>query len=121
MTNQDKLTHLASEFKQWRLTRKHPRSKTPQSLKDKTVALAQHYSASQMKTAINIAESTFHHWCQQAASTNHTDEFIAIPEDVTDVPDTMKLAITSKSGHQFQLSGPISPELLAVITGALLA
>lgn len=121
MTNQDQLNRLAADFKQWRLTRQYPRAKTPQSLKDRTVALAQHYSSSQIKTAINIADSTFHNWCQQAACTNNTHEFIAIPEEIADASDTMKLAITSKNGHQLQLYGPISPELLAVITGALLA
>lgn len=125
MTNQDPLTILAAEFKQWQLTRKHPRAKTPQSLKDKTVALAQHYSASQIKAAINIADSTFHHWRQQALSThntntNHPPEFIAIPDGVNATPDDVQLAITSKSGHQLQFFGAISPELLAVITGALL-
>ncbi len=126
MTNQDQLTSLAAEFEQWYLTRKHPRAKTPQSLKDKTVALAQHYSASQIKAAINIADSTFHNWRQQALSThntsaNQTSEFIAIPDGVSTTPDEIKLAITSKNGHQLQLFGTISPELLAVITGALLA
>jgi len=121
MTDQDQLNRLAADFKQWRLTRQYPRAKTPQSLKDQTVALAQYYSASQIKTAINIAKSTFHNWCQQSASTNNNHEFIAIPEEITDVSDMLELAITSKNGHQLQLTGPISPELLAVITGALLA
>ncbi len=121
MTNQDKLSSLASEYQQWRLTRKYPREKTPQQLKDKTVALAQHYSASQIKTAINIADSTFHNWCKQAASVNEPGEFIAMPDELNAISDEVNIALTCKNGNRLQLSGPISPKLLAVITGALLA
>jgi len=121
MTNQDKLTHLAAEFKQWRLTRKYPRSKTPQSLKDKTVALAQHYSSSQIQTALNIASSTLHHWCQQVDPLDKSSVFIAMPDEPIAISNELKIELSCKNGNQLQLSGPISPELLSIITGALLA
>lgn len=121
MTNQDRLSNLATEFQQWRLTRKYPREKTPQQLKDKTVALAQYYSSSQIKTALNIADSTFHNWCKQAASVNEHDEFIAIPDELKAIQDEFNIALTCQNGNRLQLSGPLSPALLAVITGALLA
>lgn len=121
MINQDKLSSLASEFQQWRLTRKYPREKTPQPLKDKAVKLAQYYSTSQIKAALNIASSTFHNWCKQAASVNEPNEFIAIPDELEATSDEFNIALTCKNGNRLQLSGPISPELLAVITGALLA
>ena len=118
MTNQDKLSSLASEFQQWRLTRKYPREKTPQPLKDRAVALAQDYSSSQIKTALNIADSTLHHWCKQAISANELGEFIAIPDETS---NEVTIALTCKNGNQLQLSGSISPALLTVITEALLA
>lgn len=59
MTNQDKLNGLSTEFQQWRLTRKYPKERTPQRLKYKVVKLAQHYSSSQIKTALNIADLHF--------------------------------------------------------------
>ncbi|SQD77590.1 hypothetical protein [Moritella yayanosii] len=120
MTNQDKLSSLASEFQQWRLTRQYPREKTPQQLKDKTVALAQYYSSSQIKTALNIADSTFHHWCKQATSVKKPSEFIAVPDELNASSDEFNITLTCKNGNRLQLSGPLSPALLAVITGALL-
>ena len=121
MTNQDKLNSLAAEFQQWRLTRKYPRERTPQRLKDKVIELAQHYSSSQMKTALNIADSTLHNWCKQATTIEEPADFITIPEEPNAIPGKIILDLTCKSGNRLQLSGAITPELLAVITGALLA
>ncbi len=121
MTNQDKLSSLASEFQQWRLNRKYPRERTPQRLKDKVVKLAQHYSSSQMKTALNIADSTLHNWCKQATTINEPTDFITIPKEPNAISGKIILDLTCKSGNRLQLTGAITPELLAVITGTLLS
>lgn len=121
MTNQDKLSSLASEFQQWRLIRKHPREKTPQLLKNKTVELSQYYSTSQIKTALNIADSTFHNWRKQAITIDEPHEFIAVPEGPKAISNEIILNLACKNGNRLQLTGAITPELLAVITGTLLA
>ncbi len=121
MTNQDRLNSLSSEFQQWRLTRKHPREKTPQFLKEKALELSQYYSSGHIKTALNIADSTFHKWRKQATIIDEPREFIVVPEEPNAISDEMILELACKNGNRLQLSGAITPELLAVITGALLA
>lgn len=119
--NTDTLTNLADEFKHWRLTRQYPGERTPQRLKDKTVALAQHYSSSQIKMALNIADTTFHNWCKQAILVHEPSEFIVIPDEFNAIPDEFNITLTCKNGNRLQLSGPLSSALLAVITEVLLA
>ena len=118
MSNQDQLTIVVNAFEQWRKNRNSSTNTTPKPLRRQTVALNNHYSSSRITTALRISGGQFKQWCNEYPSLNEPIDFLELP--VTQNPQgdesgecTLKLEISFPRGEKLQLSGQITPNLLA--------
>lgn len=66
LNHTDLLTDLAADFELWRHTRTN--RKTPQELKDRTLALLEQHSSSEVCGALNLSWSVLSRWKRQAVA-----------------------------------------------------
>ena len=120
MPNQDQLSIVVTAFNQWRKNRISRKGPTPQSLRQQAVALKSQYSLGRITTALRISGSQFKQWCKDVQSLNESIDFVQLPVTLSPQIDnieeaTLKLELSFSHGEQLQLSGQITPTLLATL------
>ena len=120
MPNQDQLSIVVTAFNQWRKNRISRKGPTPQSLRQQAVALKSQYSSGRITTALRISGSQFKQWCKDVQSLNESIDFVQLPVTLSPQIDnieeaTLKLELSFSHGEQLQLSGQITPTLLATL------
>ena len=120
MSNQDQLTVVVTAFEQWRKNRPTRYGPTPQRLRQQAVALKSHYSSGRITTALRISGGQFKQWIKDHQTSNGAVDFVQLP--VTPGPQyneseegALKLELSFTQGEQLQLSGQITPTLLATL------
>lgn len=120
MSNQDQLSIVVTAFEQWRKNRTSHKGRTPQSLRQQAVALKSHYSSGRITTALRISGSQFKQWCKDVEVTDESTDFVQLPVTYNSHKDEaqegiLKLELSFPQGEQLQLSGNITPTLLATL------
>ena len=120
MSNQDKLSIVVTAFEQWRKTRFSRDNPTPKSLRKQAVALNCHYSSSQITAALRISGGQYKQWCKDHQSLIKPIDFAQLPitqnsQSDESREDTLKLELSFPNGEKLQLSGQITPTLLATL------
>ena len=113
MPKQDQLSTLVTAFELWRSNRNGRQVPTPTALREKAVALLNHYSSSQIISALRISGSQLKQWRESAASTPETKpHFIHLPISSSPTQHSVNVELCFVSGDQMNLSGAVDSELL---------
>jgi len=120
MPKQDQLSTLVTAFELWRSNRNGRQVPTPTALREKAVALLNHYSSSQIISALRISGSQLKQWRQCVASTPETkSHFIHLPISSSPTQHSVNVELCFASGDQMNLSGAVDSELLISLIDAM--
>jgi transposase-like protein len=125
MMTKHTLESVQADFQQWRQTKLGPRSRIPESLKQKAVALLTEVSPSKISTAINVSNAMLKAWAaqnQQDGNPASGVKFVALSPDTqpaTSEGDGFKLDATMPNGNHWSLQGQVSVSLLETFISAV--
>ena len=112
MSNQDQLSSVVTAFEHWRNNRNGRQVPTPNVLREQAVALLNHYSSSQITSALRISGSQLKQWRNSIAPTETTPQFVHLPISTSPTLSSVKIELCFASGDQMNLSGAVNGELL---------
>lgn len=119
MPNQDQLPTVVTAFEHWRSNRNGRQVPTPAALREQAVTLLNHYSSSQIATALRISGSQLKQWQNSAAPTETKTQFIHLPISTSPTQSAVTVELCFTSGDQMQLSGVINSDMLVSLIGAM--
>ncbi len=118
MLNQDQLSIVVTAFEHWRSNRNGRQVPTPTALRQQAVALFNHYSSSQITSALRISGSQLKQWRNIIASTETTPQFVHLP--ISSPPtQSVNIELCFASGDQMHLSGVVDSNMLISLVGAM--
>jgi len=119
MSNPDQLSTLVSDFEHWRSNRNGRQVPTPTALREQAVALLNHYSSSQITSALRISGSQLKQWRNCGAPTETKPQFVHLPISNPPTIPSVKVELCFASGDQMNLSGAVNGELLISFISAM--
>lgn len=119
MSNKDQLSTVVSAFEHWRSNRNGRQVPTPNALREQAVALLNHYSSSQITSALRISGSQLKQWRISTAPTETTPQFIHLPIPTSPTQSCAKVELCFASGDQMHLSGVVDSDMLISLVGAM--
>jgi hypothetical protein len=105
MLKQDQLLTVVTAFEHWRSNRNGRQVPTPTVLREQAVALLNHYSSSQITSALRISGTQLKQWRNSAAPTDATSQFVHLPISISPTQSSIKVELCFASGDQMHLSG----------------
>ena len=112
-------------FEHWRSTKTSVSAPTPKTLRQKAVALLEHYSSTQVHAALRISSSQLKQWRKElspqesaAKASDVSNHFIELPATASNHSDPIKLELCFSNGDKLHLSG-IEPQMVSSIIGAM--
>tara|TARA_R110001583_G_scaffold22560_1_gene84546 strand:+ start:515 stop:880 length:366 start_codon:yes stop_codon:yes gene_type:complete len=112
MPNQDQLPTVVTAFEHWRNNRNGRQVPTPTALREQAVALLNHYSSSQIISALRISGSQLKQWRNSAAPTETKPQFVHLPISSPPTLPSVKVELCFASGDQMNLSGAVNGDML---------
>jgi hypothetical protein len=119
MSNQDQLSTVVSAFEHWRSNRNGRQVPTPTALREQAVALLNHYSSSQITSALRISGSQLKQWRNSVATTETKPQFVHLPISGSPTQYSVKVELCFASGEQMNLSGAVNSDMLISLIGAM--
>jgi hypothetical protein len=119
MSNQDQLSTLVTAFEHWRSNRNDRQVPTPTALREQAVALLNHYSSSQITSALRISGSQLKQWRNNAVPTETKPQFVHLPLSGVPTKPPVKVELCFASGDQMHLSGVVDSDMLISLVGAM--
>ena len=130
LTPQEKLEATAIELKQWRKAKKHRNSAVPQPLRQRVIALLEHFTVSELKLALSLSNGVFYRWkTKPECAVNppgieqptvydqaQAAEFITLPQAEPASSSHLSLEVSVGEQCHIRLSGDISIQQLDVFT-----
>jgi hypothetical protein len=121
-TPKELLATAVADFTQWRKTKSHSSSATPEPLRQQAVVLLEHFPFTRVTTTLRLSSSLLRRWSQQLPITVHTQqpcEFVTLPSP-EQPKSQLALELILDNGNQMRLSGDISTEQLNILTQNIL-
>lgn len=119
MPNQEQLSIVVTAFEHWRSNRNGRQAQTPAALREQAVALLNHYSSSQITSALRISGSQLKQWRNSAAPTETIPQFVHLPITPSPTQPCVKVELCFASGEQLYLSGVVDSDMLISLVGAM--
>jgi hypothetical protein len=119
MPNQDQLSIVVTAFEHWRSNRNGRQVPTPTALREQAVALLNHYSSSQITSALRISGSQLKQWRNTTVSTETKPQFVHLPISTSPTQSCVKVELCFASGEQMHLSGVVDSDMLISLVGAM--
>ncbi len=119
MSNQDQLSTLVTAFEHWRSKRNGRQVPTPSTLREQAVELLNHYSSSQITTALRISGSQLKQWRNSVVPDEEKSQFVHLPLSTSPTQPSVKVELCFASGDQMHLSGLVDSDMLASLIGAM--
>ncbi|WP_057830333.1 hypothetical protein [Colwellia sp. TT2012] len=119
MSPPDPLSTLVTVFEYWRSNRNGRQVPTPVILREQAIALLNHYSSSQITSALKISGRQLKQWRKCVASTETKPQFVHLPISTSPTQSSVKVERCFASGDQMNLSGAVNAELLISLIGAM--
>jgi hypothetical protein len=119
MPNQDQLSIVVTAFEHWRSNRNGRQVPTPTALREQAVALLNHYSSSQITSALRISGSQLKQWRKCVAPTKIKPQFVHLPISSPSTLPSVKVELCFASGDQMNLSGAVNGDMLISFISAM--
>ncbi len=119
MPNQEQLPIVVTAFAHWRSNRIGRQVPTPNALREQAVALLNHYSSSQITSALRISGSQLKQWRNSAVPTETKPQFVHLPMSDSSTHPRVKVELCFVSGDQMHLSGVVDSDMLISLVGAM--
>jgi len=119
MLNQDQLSIVVTAFEHWRSNRNGRQVPTPNALREQAVVLLNHYSSSQITSALRISGSQLKQWRMSAVPTETKPQFVHLPISGSTTQFSVNVELCFASGDQMHLSGVIDSDMLISLVGAM--
>lgn len=133
MTTQQSLNSLKQEFIKWRKTKKSLRSKVPDDLRRKVLALRPYVSDTDLNKSLGIKPPMIQTWSEREAVADQASQndidFVSLPteflhNEVQPMPvdhssGQVQLTCHQANGNRWSLQGDVNPQQLAVFIQAL--
>ncbi len=119
MPNQEQLSIVVTAFAHWRSNRNGRQVPTPAALREQAVALLNHYSSSQITSALRISGGQLKQWRNSAATTEIKPQFVHLPISDSPTDPRVKVELCFASGEQMHLSGVVDSDMLISLVGAM--
>ena len=119
MPNKDQLSTLVTAFEHWRSNRNGRQVPTPSELREQAVALLNHYSSSQITSALRISGSQLKQWRNSAAPTEAKPQFVHLPISEPPTHPSVNVELCFASGDMMHLSGVVDSDMLVSLIGAM--
>ncbi|RJX99818.1 hypothetical protein D5R81_20300, partial [Parashewanella spongiae] len=84
-------------------------------------SLLEHYSSSQICTALRISGSQFKQWCQVSNSAESITDFIELPNlpEVIKPNSPVKLELNLSNGDNIHIQGVVDVHFICALIGAM--
>ncbi|WP_133309597.1 hypothetical protein [Parashewanella spongiae] len=121
MPNIEPLTRVATVFAHWRINKPSRGTKIPNTLREQAISLLEHYSSSQICTALRISGSQFKQWCQVSNSAESITDFIELPNlpEVIKPNSPVKLELNLSNGDNIHIQGVVDVHFICALIGAM--
>ncbi|MEI6893900.1 MAG: hypothetical protein V5789_04540 [Colwellia sp.] len=119
MSNQDQLLTVVTAFEHWRSNRNGRQVPTPTALREQVVALLNHYSSSQITSALRISGTQLKQWRNTAAPTETSPQFVHLPISTFPTLSSVKVELCFACGDQMHLSGVVDSDMFISLVGAI--
>jgi hypothetical protein len=120
MSNQDQLSRVVTAFEHWRSNRNGRQVPTPVPLRKQATALLNHYSSSQITSALRISGSQLKQWRNTIVPKETKPQFVHLPLSESPVRSTtLHVELCFTRGDQMNLSGIVDSDMLVALIGAM--
>jgi hypothetical protein len=120
------LESVQADFQQWRQHKVSPKSRIPDELRQKALALLADHPSSQLQKALGVSHAMLKAWAgktaQNGANLPQPIEFVTLPveQNPASCPaNALQLEVTHPNGDRWGLQGNLSPSLLSAFVRAL--
>ena len=103
------------------ITRKNRTTPIPLSLREKAVALLEHYSSSQITRTLKLSGGQLKSWQQTLLPANQSQAFIELTPVIEPTCNHLELAVAFADSTTLSLSGEVTPTLLSTLVQAIRA
>jgi hypothetical protein len=120
MPDQDQLSTAVIAFERWRSNRNGRQVPTPTTLREQAVSLLNHYSSSQIISALSISGSQLKQWRNSFEPTDKTFPFVHLPISPSLTNPSVNVELRFASGEQVFLSGVVvNSDMIVSLIGAM--
>lgn len=124
MPTQSPLHKASAEFEQWRANKTSAGERTPLPLRQKAIALTDHYSVTRVTQTLGLSGSVLKRWRTELADSEEGEptapaQFVSLPKTAAQASCIQRITLSFDDGGTIELTGDISSRLARVITDAI--